>query len=85
MVPTTPPHVAAHVLWYFGAGGIEPGYFIQQLLATIACADPVNTNLLRNVYPEYVHAFHLGQSRGGIGELQRITHGDDDDDLDPEC
>lgn len=82
MEPTLTPHVAAHVLWYFGAGGYEPGSYIQQLLTLISRADPVNTRLLRNVYPEYVHAFHLGQSRGGIGELNRIANGDDDDDPD---
>lgn len=73
------PHVAGHVLWYFGAGGYEPGHFIQQLLTVIASADPVNTSLLRSVYPEYVHAFHLGQSRGGIGELQKVVNGEEDD------
>lgn len=73
------PHVAAHVLWYFGAGGYEPGAFIKQLLDLIARADPVNTQILRNGYPEYVHAFQLGQSKGGIGALQRSANGDDDD------
>lgn len=73
------PHIAAHVLWYFGAGGVEPGSFIRQLLELIARADPINTQILRNGYPEYVHAFQLGQSRGGIGALQRIVNGDEDD------
>lgn len=79
MAPQLSPHVAAHVLWFFGAGGYEPGTYIEQLLVLISRADPVNTNLLRGVYPEYVHAFNLGQSRGGIGDLQRIANGDDDD------
>lgn len=73
------PHVAAHVLWYFGAGGYEPGSYISQLLELIARADPVNTAILRSAYPEYVHAFQLAQSRGGIGELQKVVNGDADD------
>ena len=79
MAPSLSPHVAAHVLWYFGAGGYEPGSFVEQLLDLITRADPVNTNLLRGIYPEYVHALQLGQSRGGIGELQKIATGDHDD------
>lgn len=72
-----PPHVAQHVLWYFGAGGYEPGSFIRTLIELIVKADPVNSQLLRSVYPDYVHAVHLGQSRGGIGELNRIASGDE--------
>lgn len=79
MPPALSQHVASHVLWYFGAGGYEPGSFVEQLLLLIARADPVNTSLLRGVYPEYVHAFQLGQSRGGIGELQKIANGEHDD------
>lgn len=80
MERTLSPHVAAHVLWYFGAvGGVEPGGFVQALLALVARADAVNTQLLRAAYPEYVHAFHLAHSKGGIGELLSIVNGDDDD------
>jgi hypothetical protein len=74
------PHVAAHVLWYFGAGGYEPGAYIRTLLDLIARADPVNSAVLRNAYPEYVHAFNLGQSKGGIGALHRALNGEEDDD-----
>lgn len=76
------PHIAAHVLWYFGAGGYEPGAYVKTLMDLIARADPVNTQLLRNAYPEYVHAFNLGQSRGGIGALHRVVDGDEHDDID---
>lgn len=83
MNPTIPPHVAAHTLWYFGAaGGMEPGGFIEQLLTLLGRADPVNTQLLRTVYPDYVHAFGLAQSRGGIGELLSIANEEHDHDHD---
>lgn len=74
------PHVAAHLLWYFGAGGYEPGGFIQQLLTLLARADAVNMQLLRSVYPDYVDGFQLAQSRGGIGQLLTIVNGEPDDD-----
>lgn len=55
--PTIPADVAAHVLFHYGRdGGYRAGSFTQQLLTTMALADPANLDRLAAGFPDYVAA-----------------------------
>jgi hypothetical protein len=65
---------AAHTLWYFGAGGVEPGSFTHQLIAAISSADPANRWRLGLGVPGYVTAVRLAQDHeGGIAILRAVA------------
>lgn len=54
---------AAHTLWHYGDGGMEPGDFTKALLETIARADHVNRARLGTVFPGYVAACNIAEYR----------------------
>jgi hypothetical protein len=56
---TITPHMAAHVLHHYGAGGYEPGSFIKGLIAVIARADLVNRERMALGFPGYVAGVNL--------------------------
>lgn len=73
---TIPAETAQHVLFHFGAGGYQPGSFTQQLITTIAMADPGNQARMALGFPNEVAAVQLAQNDpNGIDQLQRIARG----------
>lgn len=67
--PTITADAAAHVLHHFGHYGIPAGGFTQQLITTIAMADPDNQSRLAAAFPDYVAAV-----QGAQYDPQGITH-----------
>lgn len=62
---------AAHVLWYFGAGGYQPGSFTEKLLSAFAHASPSNLGKLSAVFPELGEAYRLAaHHEGGLDALR---------------
>lgn len=65
---------ASHVLWAFGAGGMEPGSFTRSLIDAICKADPPNRTRLALGFPGHVAAVDLAQtSATGIDTLRTIA------------
>lgn len=65
---------ANHVLWVFGAGGLEPGSFTRTLIDAICKADPTNRIRLTLGFPGHVAAVDLAQtSSTGITTLTAIA------------
>jgi hypothetical protein len=68
---------AAHVLWYFGRGGHQPGSFTEALLGAFAKADNQNFMTLEMAYPEYGLAmFTAKEYAHGIKQLREIAEGE---------
>lgn len=66
------PEAAAHVLWFYDEGGMEPSSFKQVLIALIDKADPPNRHKLRQQWPEYVAAVEEIQTPGSGAEALRV-------------
>ncbi|MFD5566591.1 hypothetical protein [Streptomyces cadmiisoli] len=74
---TIPADVAAHVLWHYGLdGGYQPGSFTEQLLTTIAKADPTHRDKLGAGFPDYVAAVAAIQyDPAGVERLRDLAAG----------
>lgn len=67
---------AAHVLFLFDNGGIQPGGFKTDLYRLIAHADPQNRDRLARAFPTEVVAWKLAhQHEHGIEILRTIANG----------
>jgi hypothetical protein len=67
---TITPDQAAHVLFHYGAGGMEAGSFTRALIALIARADTSNKARLALGFPGYVAAVILAADTStGVEQL----------------
>jgi hypothetical protein len=70
----TPKAVAAHVLYHFGAGGMEAGPFTRDLILLLTRADPANRRGLAASFPAYGEAVRIAQdTEDGIDRLRVIA------------
>jgi hypothetical protein len=71
MMYRIPEEVARHWLYYYGdrTNGYRPGSFTAALIECICAADWSNRERLRLGFPEYVAAYEVANTPGGMANL----------------